>query len=138
MIPPLIASTHVARAIRLIHRDGIPSRRKSRGYCLVTERGHLPPKYTVALAHRMATGEFLSSNRFSGGPESNDFLDRLGFRVIPCTCGGIVRDSRIESEKPKPKRSGRAISAKRHTERCRECKTRVREMLEHIYGTCLD
>ena len=137
MIPALISRTHIARAIRRIHRDGIPPRRKSRDYCLVTERGHLPPKYTIALAHQSATGEFLSSNRFSGGAESNDFLENLDFRVIPCTCGGTVRDSRVASEKAKPKRSRRAISAKRHTERCRECKKRVREMLERIYGTCL-
>ena len=137
MIPALISRTHIARAIRRIHRDGIPPRRKSRDYCLVSERGHLPPKYTIALAHQSATGEFLSSNRFSGGEESKDFLENLHFRVIPCTCGGTVRDSRVASEKAKPKRNRHAISAKRHTERCLECKKRVREMLERIYGTCL-
>lgn len=77
MIPELVSSSHVAQAIRCIHDDGIPSRRKSRGYCPVTDRGHLPPKSTIALAHRLATGEFLSSNRFSGGIESNIFLERL-------------------------------------------------------------
>ena len=137
MIPAIISKTHIAQAIRRIHRVGIPSRRKSRGYCLVTDTGHLPPKYTIALAHRAATGEFLSSNRFSGGDESNDFLERLGFCVLECNCGGTVRGSGGASNTRKPKRSRRTIASKRHSERCPECKRRVREMLERIYGTCL-
>ena len=136
MIPTLVSRTHIARAIRRIHQDGIPPRRKSRDYCLVTQRGHLPPKYTIApigsprASFRVRTG---SAEVWS----QSDFLERLGFCVLDCTCGGTVRDSRIESEKSKPKRSRRAITPKRHTERCRECKTRVREMLERSYGTCL-
>ena len=136
MIPPIVSRTHIAQAIRRIHRVGIPSRRKSRGYCLVTDTGHLPPKYTIALAHRAATGEFLSSNRFNGGDESNDFLERLGFHVVECSCGGTVRGSEVASNTRKPKRSRRTIASKRHSERCPECKRRVREMLERIYGTC--
>ena len=137
MIPALVSGSHIDRAIRRIHRTGIPSRRKSRGYCLVTDRGHLPPKYTIALAHKIATGRFLSSDRFGGGTESNGFLERLGFRVDECSCGGTVRGNRGAPETAKPKRSRRTISGKRHTERCPECKNRVREMLERIYGTCL-
>ena len=137
MIPAIISRTHIAQAIRRIHRVGIPSRRKSRGYCLVTDTGHLPPKYTIALAHQAATGEFLSSNRFNGGDESNDFLERLGFHVVECSCGGTVRGSEVASNTRNPKRSRRTIASKRHSERCPECKRRVREMLERIYGTCL-
>lgn len=137
MIPEFVSSSHVAQAIRRIHKDGIPSRRKSRGYCLVTDRGHLPPKYTIALAHRLATGEFLSSNRFSGGVESNNYLERLGFRVDECTCGGIVLDTGATRVAAPAKDSRTTNASRRHTERCAECKLRVGEMLEHLYGTCL-
>ena len=137
MIPAIISRTHIAQAIRRIHRVGIPSRRKSRGYCLVTDGRHLPPKYTIALAHQAATGEFLSSNRFNGGDESNDFLERLGFHVVECSCGGTVRGSGVASNTRKPKRSRRTIASKRHSERCPECKRRVCEMLERTFGTCL-
>ena len=61
MIPELITKAHVLEAIRRIERDGIPPRRRSRGYCVVADGKHLPPKYVIALAHEAATGEFLSS-----------------------------------------------------------------------------
>ena len=137
MIPELVSSSHVVQAIRCIHNDGIPSRRKSRGYCLVTDRGHLPPKYTIALAHRLATGEFLSSNLFSGGVESNNFLERLGFRVDECTCGGIVLASGATRVAAPAKGSRTTNASRRHTERCAECKRRIGEILERLYGTCL-
>ena len=82
MIPQQISTAHIEEAIRRIVRDGVPPGRRSRGYCLVAEGTHLPPKYTIALAHKIATGEFLASDRFSGGPESNEFLRRRGFAVV--------------------------------------------------------
>ncbi len=137
MIPALISGTHIAEAIQRILRDGIPPQRRSRGYCLVAEGAHLPPKYVIALAHQAATGEFLSSNRFNGGAESNDYLERRGFRVVECGCGGTVRDGGVTPGTGAAKRSGRRVGGKRHSERCRECKRRVRQLLERIYGTCL-
>ena len=137
MIPTLITRSHIAEAIRCINRDGVPSRRRSRGYCLVTNGEHLPPKYTIALAHQIVTGEFLRSDQFSGGEESNDFLRRRGFNVVECNCGGSVHDGRITTV-PGPSERGRStIASTNHSERCRECKRRVRELLERIYGTCL-
>ena len=41
-----------------------------------------------------------------------------------------VRPCQVERREPTDVRT-------RHSERCPECKKRVREMLEHIYGTCL-
>ena len=37
VIPTLITKSHIAKTIRCINRDGVPSRRRSRGYCLVTK-----------------------------------------------------------------------------------------------------
>ena len=137
MIPALISRTHIAEAVRRIHQDGIPARRRSRGFCLVTEGGHLPPKYAIALAHQAATGEALSSDRFSGGAESNDFLERLGFVVAECSCGGTVRDSGDPYPPDAVNRRRPTVARKKHSERCPECKRRVREMLERIHGSCL-
>ena len=137
VVPALITKSHIAEAIRCINRDGVPSRRRSRGYCLVTNGEHLPPKYTLALAHQVVTGEFLRWGQFSGGEESNDFLRRRGFNVVECNCGGNVHDGPITTV-PGPSERGRStIASTSHSERCRECKIRVRELLERIYGTCL-
>lgn len=64
MIPKHIIGARIEEAIRLIIRDGMPPGRRSRRYCLATKSEHLPPKYAIALAHQVATGELLSSDRF--------------------------------------------------------------------------
>ena len=89
MIPPLITEAHIVEAIRRISREGIPRQRRSRGYCLVADGRHFPPKYTIALAHEIATGNFLGSDQFSGGAESNRFLHSRNFDVIGCVCAGL-------------------------------------------------
>ena len=137
MIPERITRDHIVEAIRRIERVGIPPRRRSRDYCLVTDGNHLPPKYTIALAHQVATGEFLGSDKFSGGAETNGFLGSRGFDVIECDCGGSVLDGRGLSKPSSSERGKRTAAPTRHSERCPVCKRRVRDMLERIYGTCL-
>lgn len=136
MIPACITRVDIAKAMRRIKRNGVPPGRQGRNYCLVANGGHLPPKYTISLAHEIATGEALNSNRFSGGAESNNFLRRYGFKVVECVCGGGVQvGSRATSVSGSSER-GRTAST-RHSERCPECKQRVHELLERIYGSCL-
>ena len=136
MIPVLITKADVVKAIRRIDRNGVPPLRRSRNYCLAINGKHFPPKYTIALAHEVVTGESLSPDRFSGGAESNDFLRRCGFNVVECGCGGGVQDGgRAPSVYGPPERQRTAPT--RHSERCPECKKRVREFLERIYGGCL-
>jgi hypothetical protein len=43
--------------------------------------GYYPAKYTVALAHEVATGSPLSWKKFRGGKETNEFLRARGFTV---------------------------------------------------------
>ena len=136
MIPAGITKTHIEEAIRRIIHDGIPPRRRGRGYCLATNGEHLPPKYTIALAHQVAKGELLRPDRFSGGPESNEFLRRLGFTITECDCGGSVHDGRVTPVPSPSVRRTRTIPSRRHSEQCRACKIRVRQLLERIYGTC--
>ena len=136
MIPKHITGAHIEEAVRLIIRDGVPPGRRSRGYCLTTKGEHLPPKYTIALAHRIATGELLPSDRFSGGAESNEFLRRRGFAFIVCDCGS-VRDGPVAVvPRPTVKRA-RTSRSKPHSERCHACKIRVGQLLERIYGACV-
>ena len=137
MIPAGITKTHIAEAIRRIIRDGVLPLRRGRSYCLVTNGEHLPPKYTIALAHQVATGECLRPDRFSGGAESNEFLRRRSFDVVECDCGGSVHDGRVTSVSDPTERRRHPIATTRHTERCPECKIRVGELLERIYGTCV-
>ena len=137
VIPELITKTNIVEALGRIVRDGIPSRRRARGYCLVADGKHFPPKYTIALAHQGATGEFLNPNQFSGGVESNHFLRRRGFSVVPCDCGGSGHSHRAASVSTPSEGKRPASASTRHSERCRACKTRVRELLERIYGACL-
>jgi len=136
VIPQQISTAHIEEAVRRIVRGGVPPGRRSLGYCLVAEGKHLPPKYTIALAHEIATGEFLASDRFSGGPESNGFLRRRGFAVTECGCRGSDRDSHIAPALPPPVERTPAIPTGRHSERCRACKGRVAQLLERIYGAC--
>ena len=89
VIPPLITEAHIVEAIRRISHEGIPRQRRSRGYCLVADGKHFPPKYTIALAHELATGNFLGSNQFSGGAESNRFLRSRSFNVVRCVCSSL-------------------------------------------------
>ena len=137
MIPERLTKKNIDAALTRILRAGVPSQRRGRQYCLVVDGEHFPPKYTIALAHRIATGEFLNSDRFSGGRESNDFLERRGFEVVKCGCGGVRHDRRPTPATDRSERRRRAKSSRRHSERCPECKIRVRELLERLYGTCL-
>lgn len=137
MIPSSITKSCILKAIQHISRDGVPPRRKSRDYCLEKDGDHFPPKYTIALAHKIATGQFLSSNEFEGGSESNRFLESLGFDIIECTCGGQNKGKLLVSPSNPVIKTKSINKPTRHSERCPECKIRVHGILEHIYGKCI-
>ena len=137
MIPAFITKAHIVEAMRRISREGVPPRRNGRGYCLVKDGRHFPPKYTIALAHQVSTGHCLRSDKFSGGAESNSFLKSRGFNIVECNCGGIYRAGSSASPSGPSEKRTHITRSTRHSERCRECKIRVRELLERIYGKCL-
>ena len=136
MIPDCIKEKHVRRAIRRINSEGVPPKRKSRTYCLIVGGKHYPPKYTIALAHEIATGTFLESSEFAGGTESNDFLEDAGFKIHVCSCRGIQNS--VPNKTPTTSRVNTRpeVRPTRHNERCSECKVRVHQILSRIYGTC--
>ena len=51
MIPSFITKTHILEAMRRIIQEGVPTRKKSKQYCVVKDGLHFPPKYTIALAY---------------------------------------------------------------------------------------
>ena len=81
MIPKNITRDHVLKALEKIDNEGVPSKRQSRKHLLLHDGKEYPPKYTVACANFYANGEFLSSELFSGGAETNNFLKKLGFEI---------------------------------------------------------
>ncbi len=137
MIPTLITKGHIVEAMLRIGRKGVPPRRKGQKYCVDADGGHFPPKYTITVAHKIATGKGLRSNKFSGGTESNGFLKVRGFDIVDCNCGGSYRAGGITSPSAPLRKTTRMHQPSSHSEQCPDCKTRVRELLERIYGKCL-
>jgi len=81
MIPKNIGRNHILEAIGEIDIAGTPKRRGLRKFVLLHEGKHYPPKYVVSQANRYANGAELDSSEFSGGKETNSFLERLGFEI---------------------------------------------------------
>ena len=130
MIPAFITKEHIVEAMRRICREDVPPRRKARDNCLVVGGSHFPPKYTISLAHEVVTGHRLRPNEFSGGAESNGFLRTRGFDIVDCNCGGSYRAGDFTPPSGVSKKTKRVNRPTRHSERCRICKIRVREILE--------
>jgi MoxR-like ATPase len=81
VIPEGIRRQHVEAAIREIDINGTPMERESTKFDLVIDGKHYPPKYALSLAAKIATGTELDPAQFSGGSETNEFLESLGFEV---------------------------------------------------------
>jgi hypothetical protein len=83
MIPKNISRRHVLRALERIDRDGVDPVREATRFHLVHEGRRYPPKLAIALANELANGVPLPASSFSGGSESNSFLEARGFKVAP-------------------------------------------------------
>ncbi len=81
MIPKNINYEAIVAAMKRIDAEGVPTNRRSRKYYLEYNDEQYPPKYTVARANQMVNGEFLESDKFNGGLETNNFLRGLGFDI---------------------------------------------------------
>ena len=68
--------------MKRIDRDGIPPGRSGLTYVAFHGAETYPPKLVVSFAHEEAFGRPLSPALFTGGPEVNGFLRRLGFTVV--------------------------------------------------------
>ena len=79
----------------------------------------------------------LPSNEFSGGRESNGFLQSRGFEIAECSCGGAAAPMTTRTNVTRPVEKTPLKPQTHQSERCKECKTRVRQLLDRIYGKCL-
>ena len=68
---------------------------------------HFPLKYTIALAHELATGSLLDSNEFAESVESVCFLRDRDFYVYECDCGGYNHDAHSAARNPQTGATGR-------------------------------
>ena len=82
MISENIKKTDILKALKEITRNGVPNNRKSRKYHLRHDGKNYPPKYVLSIANKFATGKELLPSEFHGGPESNDLLKKLGFKIV--------------------------------------------------------
>lgn len=84
MIPEdQISKEHIVSAISKIESEGIPAHRASTKFDISYNSKRYPPKYVISVAAKLATGRELPPNEFSGGEQTNSFLKRLGFEVVP-------------------------------------------------------
>jgi predicted HNH restriction endonuclease len=81
VIPDSITADHVRAALTEIRRLGVPPSREADKWSLIDRGQEFPPKYVISVAGRYATGTDWPPDRFSGGPETNDFLSDLGFPI---------------------------------------------------------
>jgi len=128
MIPKNITRNYILNAVQKIDKDGIPKGRDSKKFRLAYGGKTYPPKYIVSLANNLANGEELESSGFSGGQETNDYLERLGFeitRISPLT-KQLFKSPEINKSRLQSKKS--------HSERCPDCKQTIEKLLRKIYG----
>jgi len=78
---PKLKRAHVQAALKRIDRDGVPTRREATRFQLVAGGKHYPPKYVVSLAAQEAAGRKLRPDEFSGGFETNNVLEALGYKI---------------------------------------------------------
>lgn len=83
MIPQTITDAHVRQAAAEIRANGVPIGREADKFLVLVDGKPYPPKLTLSIAAKFATGTELSAADFSGGDEANHFLEKLQFQVVP-------------------------------------------------------
>ena len=82
MIPANISSKSILISLESIDNYGIPKDRHSAKWSLKHEGKLYPPKYVISIANRLENGQEWPPEKFSGGRETNQFLENLGFQII--------------------------------------------------------
>ena len=81
MTIPKISKQDIADALKYIDEKGVPFHNQSTKYELVTEDGKkYPPKYVIAVAAHIATGEEVSTEGFNA-VEAKFYLQGQGFNI---------------------------------------------------------
>ena len=82
MIPKNLTQEDILQAIKEVDATVIPLDRHSTKWSVLYDGKHYPPKYLVSIANKFRNGEEWHQNKFSGGPETNQFLESLGFEIV--------------------------------------------------------
>ena len=81
MAIPKISEQNIADALKYIDEKGAPFHNQSTKYELVTEDGKkYPPKYVIAVAAHIATGEEVDTEGFNA-VEAKSYLQGQGFNI---------------------------------------------------------
>ena len=81
MAIPKIKEQDIIAALKYIDENGVPSQNQSTKYELVTEDGKkYPPKYVIAVARHLATGEEIVTSNFNA-VEAKSFLQGQGYTI---------------------------------------------------------
>lgn len=81
MAIPKISEQNIADALKYIDEKGAPFHNQSTKYELVTENGKkYPPKYVIAVAAHIATGEEIDTEGFNA-VEAKSYLQGQGFNI---------------------------------------------------------
>lgn len=81
-IPNSIQAIHIVKAIKDVKKEGPIKTRSSTEYVMLVEGVALEPKRVISRAAFYAIGRELLPSDFSGGAESNKFLNSRGFQVV--------------------------------------------------------
>ena len=81
MAIPKITEEHIHKALDYIDQHGVPANNQSTTYDLITNDGKkYPPKYVIAVANHLATGEEIVTDGFNS-VEARTYLVDRGFSV---------------------------------------------------------
>ena len=104
MAIPKIKEQNIIAALNYIDENGVPSQNQSTKYELVTEDGKkYPPKYVIAVARHLATGEEIVTSDFNA-VEAKSFLQGQSIiieRIISSTSSSITHLSKNNLGKSK-------------------------------------
>jgi hypothetical protein len=127
MIPGEITREHILKAIKEIDTKGVPEGRRSRKFVLEYKGKEYPPKYVLSLANKYPNGFELDSEEFSGGKESNEFLQSRGFAIK------VIKGKSYPQQEKERHYEYHEPKKQTHDERCPKCKERIRKLLQKIY-----
>lgn len=83
MAIPSIEEQYINAALKYIDENGMPPRNQSTKYELVTDDGkRYPPKYVIAVARHLATGQEIAIDDFNA-VEAKNFLLERGYTIEP-------------------------------------------------------
>jgi hypothetical protein len=81
MAIPKFDEKNIFEALKFIDENGVPDKNKSTRYVLVTENGKkYPPKYVIAVANHIASGEEIATAGYDAA-EAKGYFETRGYKI---------------------------------------------------------